>query len=59
MNRELLPELARRGKSIIAITHDDRYFDCADRLVRLEEGRILSDGPVAPEQTDMTERRAQ
>ncbi|MEM7677913.1 MAG: cyclic peptide export ABC transporter, partial [Myxococcota bacterium] len=57
--RELLPELARRGKSIIAITHDDRYFDCADRLVHLEEGRISSEGPVAPEQTDMTERRAQ
>lgn len=45
--RELLPELVRRGKTIVAITHDDRYFDCADRIVRLDEGRIAEDAPVA------------
>ncbi|MEM7307332.1 MAG: cyclic peptide export ABC transporter [Planctomycetota bacterium] len=45
--RELLPELARRGKTVVAITHDDRYFDCADRIVRLDEGRIVEDAPVA------------
>lgn len=45
--RELLPELARRGKTVIAITHDDRYFDCADRIVRLDEGRIVDGSPVA------------
>jgi putative ATP-binding cassette transporter len=41
--RELLPELTRAGKTVVAITHDDRYFDCADRIVRLDEGRIVED----------------
>lgn len=44
--RELLQELARQGKAVVAITHDDRFFDCADRIVRLDEGRIVQDEPV-------------
>lgn len=41
--QELLPSLKALGKTIIAITHDDRYFDTADRCIALEEGRIVSD----------------
>jgi putative ATP-binding cassette transporter len=37
---ELLPALRQRGKLIIAITHDDRYFDLADQIVRLELGQL-------------------
>jgi putative ATP-binding cassette transporter len=37
---ELLPELKRRDKTLIVISHDDRYFDAADRLVRLTQGKI-------------------
>jgi putative pyoverdin transport system ATP-binding/permease protein len=37
----LLPELKRRGKTVIAITHDDRYFASADRVIKLEEGKIV------------------
>jgi len=37
----LLPELKRRGKTVVAITHDDRFFDCADRIVKLEDGKIV------------------
>ena len=36
----MLPELKRRGKTVVAITHDDRYFSVADRLVKMEDGRI-------------------
>jgi putative ATP-binding cassette transporter len=36
----LLPELKRRGKTVIAITHDDRYFYVADRIAKLEIGRL-------------------
>ena len=39
---ELLPELKARGKTIIAITHDDRYFAVADRLVQLADGHLES-----------------
>jgi len=38
--REILPELKAAGKTIIAISHDDRYFDAADRVYRLEQGGI-------------------
>jgi putative ATP-binding cassette transporter len=38
--REILPHLRQSGKTIIAITHDDRYFDVADFRVHLEEGRL-------------------
>ncbi len=41
---ELLPELQRQGKTLIVISHDDRYFDVADRIVRLADGRIIADG---------------
>ena len=39
---ELLPELKRRGKTVLAISHDDRYFHCADRVVVMEYGSIQS-----------------
>ena len=37
----LLPELKSRGKTVVAITHDDRYFANADRIVKLEEGKVV------------------
>jgi putative pyoverdin transport system ATP-binding/permease protein len=40
--KELLPGLKRRGKTVIVITHDDRYFDCADQLVKLDFGQIAA-----------------
>ncbi|TVP43835.1 MAG: cyclic peptide export ABC transporter [Halomonas sp.] len=39
---EVLPELKRMGKAVLVITHDDRYFHLADRLVRLESGKLLA-----------------
>jgi putative ATP-binding cassette transporter len=37
---QLLPELKARGKLVLVISHDDRYFGVADRIVKLEYGRI-------------------
>jgi putative pyoverdin transport system ATP-binding/permease protein len=37
----LLPELKQRGKAVIAITHDDRYFNEADKLIKMEFGKII------------------
>lgn len=39
--RTLLPALKARGKTVIAISHDDRYFHVADRVVKLEAGKIV------------------
>jgi putative ATP-binding cassette transporter len=36
--REFLPELQRAGKLVIVISHDDRYFDVADKVLFLERG---------------------
>jgi putative ATP-binding cassette transporter len=38
----LLPELKQRGKAVIVATHDERYFDAADHIVRLEAGRSVA-----------------
>lgn len=40
--RHIVPELKRRGRTVVAITHDDRYFFAADRVVKLVDGRIES-----------------
>jgi putative ATP-binding cassette transporter len=45
---ELLPELRRAGRTVLVISHDDRYFHLADRLLRLESGQLREDtAPVA------------
>ena len=44
---ELLPDLKRLGKTIIVISHDDRYFDVADQLVRMESGRVVTEPVTA------------
>jgi putative pyoverdin transport system ATP-binding/permease protein len=38
--RRLLPALKAKGKTVVVITHDDRYFHLADRLIKLESGQV-------------------
>jgi putative pyoverdin transport system ATP-binding/permease protein len=40
---QLLPELQKAGKTILAISHDDRYFERADRIIKLDYGQIEFD----------------
>ena len=40
---ELIPELKKRGKTIIAVTHDDAYFHMADRILKFDYGNIIKD----------------
>jgi len=40
---EILPELKARGTTVIVVSHDDHYFDAADRVIRFEEGKVISD----------------
>jgi putative ATP-binding cassette transporter len=44
--REILVDLKKRGKTVIVITHDDRYFDRADQLVKLDFGRMVDATPI-------------
>jgi cyclic peptide transporter len=38
--RDLLPRMKAEGKIVIAITHDDHYFDVADKIVKMDMGKI-------------------
>ncbi|GKW03970.1 multidrug ABC transporter permease/ATP-binding protein [Pectobacterium carotovorum] len=37
---ELLPQLRALGKTIVAISHDDHYFEHADRLLEMHQGTL-------------------
>jgi putative ATP-binding cassette transporter len=45
--RHLLPELRAEGKTVLVISHDDRYYHVADRVIKLDYGRLQSDGETA------------
>lgn len=38
--RDLLLKMKKEGKIIIAITHDDHYFDVADKIIKMDMGKI-------------------
>lgn len=44
----LLPRLKAEGRTVIAVTHDDRFFHLADRRLHMEEGQLM----------DLTEKQA-
>ncbi|RBL90071.1 cyclic peptide export ABC transporter [Chitinophaga flava] len=41
---EIIPHLKQEGLTIIAITHDDRYYHCADKLYKMEYGKLIPEG---------------
>lgn len=41
--QELLPDLRARGKTILVISHDDRYYGVANRVIKLDDGQIVED----------------
>jgi putative pyoverdin transport system ATP-binding/permease protein len=40
---ELLPELRAKGHTLVVISHDDRYFHVADRIVRMRAGHVMQE----------------
>lgn len=38
--KRLLPELKAKGKTVLVISHDDRYFELADRCIKLDYGQL-------------------
>ncbi|WP_164018753.1 cyclic peptide export ABC transporter [Pyxidicoccus trucidator] len=43
----VLAELRARGKGILVVSHDDRYFGVADRVLRMEDGCLREQGVSA------------
>ncbi len=37
----ILPNLKAQGKTIIAVSHDDHYFQFADRVLKVEKGQLI------------------
>ena len=57
--RVMLPEMKQRGKLVVVVSHDDHYFDVADRVIKLEYGQIEYDvqsAPVAPDTSFVVEK---
>jgi putative pyoverdin transport system ATP-binding/permease protein len=44
--RRLLPQLKAKGKTVLVITHDDRYFHLADRYIKLDFGQVAEACPL-------------
>jgi putative ATP-binding cassette transporter len=40
---DILPELKQRGKTIVVVTHDDRFWHMSDRVVTLDLGRMQAE----------------
>ena len=38
----IIPQLATSGKTIIAVTHDEKYWSAADRIMKFDMGRMVS-----------------
>ena len=48
---DLLREVALASeRAVIIVTHDNRIFDLADRILRMEDGRITHDGTQMPDE---------
>jgi putative ATP-binding cassette transporter len=44
--RDILAELKAAGKTVIVISHDDRYYHLADRIIKLDGGKVEYDRSV-------------
>ena len=42
---QLLQNLRDRGKTVLVISHDDRYFHLGDRIIKLDYGKVEYDKP--------------
>ncbi|MFK7952128.1 MAG: cyclic peptide export ABC transporter [Ekhidna sp.] len=38
---KIIPFLKDKGKTLLVITHDDRYFHLSDKLLKLQDGKLL------------------
>jgi putative ATP-binding cassette transporter len=42
----LLPALKAKGKTVLVVSHDDRYYQMADRIIKLTNGKLQEEDPV-------------
>jgi putative pyoverdin transport system ATP-binding/permease protein len=44
--QKLLPELKAAGKALLVISHDESHFEIADRVIRIQDGRVFEESPL-------------
>jgi putative pyoverdin transport system ATP-binding/permease protein len=44
--QQLLPALKKRGKTVFVVSHDDRYFNVGDRVIKLDYGQVTEDTAI-------------
>lgn len=53
----ILPDLKAQGKTLIVVSHDDRFFHVADHVITLKDGKIVDesfpDKSSAPQQANI------
>ncbi|MGC0121568.1 cyclic peptide export ABC transporter [Pseudoalteromonas piscicida] len=52
---EILPQLKSANKAVVVISHDDRYFKIADKVIRMEQGQLSILQPIATDSSPTTE----
>ena len=40
---EIFKDLHKRGQTIVMVTHEEQYAKMAERIVQLDDGRIVSE----------------
>ncbi|MGK4006138.1 cyclic peptide export ABC transporter [Sorangium sp. So ce1036] len=50
--RQILPELRASGKTILVISHDDKYYGLADRVLKMDFGQLVGEQPAAGARAD-------
>lgn len=38
--KKLIPQLKKKGKLILAVTHDSQYYSCCDTIIKLIDGKV-------------------
>jgi putative ATP-binding cassette transporter len=46
--RRIVADLVRRGQTVFVVTHDDRYFTLAERVLTMRAGRLSEVRRVQP-----------
>jgi putative ATP-binding cassette transporter len=52
----LLPELKSAGKTVVVVSHDDRYFQAGDRVLQMDYGKLVATA-VAPKKAAKRARK--
>jgi putative ABC transport system ATP-binding protein len=55
---EMLQDLHGQGHTVVLITHDNSIAVQAQRIIRLEDGRVVYDGPASAPEAVVTPRAA-